>query len=83
MSCYFCGKPRETWSGYWCKSCSEISRITKLYGEEEVLDILRTTCIRNKKQIKNKIEIVKKEQEEAEAPPLTRSKKKEKCLKEV
>jgi hypothetical protein len=68
-------KPRESWTGYYCNKCNEISRIVKLYGEAEVLDILRTTCIRNKKQINNKIEIVKKEQEEVE-PPCTRSKKK-------
>jgi len=53
-----------------------MSRITKVYGKEEVLEILRTTCIRNRKQIKNKIEIVKKDQEDAEAPIQTRSQKK-------
>lgn len=76
MSCYFCNGPRESWTGYFCNSCSEMSRITKVYGKEEVLEILRTTCIRNRKQIKNKIEIVKKEQEDAEAPIQTRSQKK-------
>ena len=75
MSCYFCLNPRQSWTGYYCEKCQEISRIVKLYGEEEVLDILRTTCIRNKKQINNKIEIVKKEQEQTE-PVCTRSKKK-------
>lgn len=76
MSCYFCGGYRESWTGYFCNSCAEMSRITKVYGKEEVLEILRTTCIRNRKQIKNKIEIVKKDQEDAEAPIQTRSQKK-------
>ena len=76
MSCYFCNGPRESWTGYFCNACSEMARITKVYGKDEVLEILRTTCIRNKKQIKNKIEIVKKDQEEAEAPVQTRSQKK-------
>lgn len=76
MSCYFCNGPRESWTGYFCNACSEMSRITKVYGKDEVLEILRTTCIRNKKQIKNKIELVKKDQEEAEAPVQTRSQKK-------
>ena len=81
MSCYFCGGYRETWTGYFCESCQEMSRITKVYGTQEVLDILRTTCIRNKKQINNKIENVKKEQEQAEAPVQTRSQKKKDLVK--
>ena len=81
MSCYFCYGPRESWTGYFCNACSEMSRITKVYGKDEVLEILRTTCIRNKKQIKNKIEIVKKEQEEAETPVQTRSQKKKDLVK--
>ncbi len=81
MSCYFCGGHRESWTGYFCNSCSEMSRITKVYGKEEVLEILRTTCIRNRKQIKNKIEIVKKDQEDAEAPIQTRSQKKKDLVK--
>ena len=81
MSCYFCGCPRESWTGYFCNSCQEMSRITKVYGQDEVLEILRTTCIRNRKQIKNKIEIIKKEQEEVEKKPstiVTRSQQKKK-----
>jgi len=43
-----------------------------------VLDILRTTCIRNKSQIKNKIEIVKNAQESTAV--VTRSQKKKEPL---
>ena len=47
-----------------------------VYGREEVLDIVKTCTIRNKKQLNNKIENIKKEQEEEETPVQTRSQKK-------
>ena len=78
MSCYFCTGAREGWTTYFCNDCTEMSRIVKVYGKKEVLEILRTTCIRNKSQIKNKIDIVKKEQETA--PVVTRSQKKKEPL---
>lgn len=84
MSCYFCQGYREGWTTYFCNDCTEMSRIVKVYGKEEVLDILRTTCIRNKTQIKNKIDIVKKEQEKSVSPPpppTTRSQKKKELTK--
>tara|TARA_R110000851_G_C12840364_1_gene541672 strand:+ start:391 stop:552 length:162 start_codon:yes stop_codon:yes gene_type:complete len=48
-----------------------------VYGRKEVLDIVKTCTMRNKTQIKNKIDIVKKEQESA---PITRSQKKKEPL---
>ena len=78
MSCYFCQGAREGWTTYFCNDCTEMSRIVKVYGKKEVLDILRTTCIRNKSQIKNKIDIVKNAQESA--PVVTRSQKKKEPL---
>jgi len=83
MVCYFCNGPRESWTGYFCDKCQEMSRITKVYGTENVLDILRTTCIRNKKQINNKIEVVKSEQEKEETPVQTRSQKKKDLIKSL
>ena len=82
-NCYLCEK--ETCLITWfCPECREIKNIMNVYGRKELLDIIKTCTIRNKTQIKNKIELVKKEQEESECPPQTRSqKKKDKCLKEL
>ena len=72
FSCYLCEKETVMIHNF-CSECREIKNIMNVYGRENLLDILKTTCLRNKKQIDNKIDLIKKEQGE---PPLTRSKKK-------
>ena len=56
--CYFCEKePAEKYFGYYCADCREIKNIMNVYGREKVLGIVKSCCIRNDKQIQNKIDI--------------------------
>jgi len=72
FTCYLCEK-ESCYVSYFCDDCREIKNIMNVYGRKEVLDIVKTCTMRNKTQIKNKIDIVKKDQESA---PITRSQKK-------
>ena len=76
LSCYLCEK-ETCYVSWFCEECREIKNIMNVYGRKEVLDIVKTCTIRNKKQIDNKINMVKKEQERADAP-VTRSQNKKK-----
>jgi len=76
FQCYLCEK-ESCYVSYFCDDCREIKNIMNVYGRKEVLDIVKTCTMRNKSQIKNKIEMVKKEQESA---PVTRSQKKKEPL---
>ena len=73
FSCYLCEK-ESCYISYFCEKCREIKNIMNVYGRDDIIDILKTCTIRNKTQINNKIDIVKKEQED---PVQTRSKKKD------
>ena len=60
MGCRFCEKSEvEYWFGNWCESCRKIKNLGNVYGFERVLEILERCCIRNPKQIDNKIVIQK------------------------
>ena len=76
FSCYLCEK-ESCYVSFFCDDCREIKNIMNVYGRKEVLDIVKTCTMRNKTQIKNKIDIVKKDQESA---PITRSQKKKEPL---
>ena len=54
--CYFCEQEqRECWSGSWCKGCRQLKNLCNVYGYERILDILKECCIRNPKQLEQKI----------------------------
>lgn len=80
FSCYLCEK-ESCYVTYFCEQCREIKNIMNVYGRAEVLDIVKTCTIRNKKQLNNKIENIKKEQEGEETPVQTRSQKKKDLVK--
>ena len=65
FSCYFCEDGKRGFNEYFCEECKQIQKIVNLYGRKEVLEILETTCLRNKKQVGYKIDKVKKEQDAA------------------
>tara|TARA_R110000823_G_scaffold18197_8_gene56997 strand:- start:14965 stop:15255 length:291 start_codon:yes stop_codon:yes gene_type:complete len=59
--CYFCEtEDRESWGGYWCKSCRQIKNLGNVYGFERTLTILKSCCIRDETQLERKIEGQKK-----------------------
>jgi len=74
--CKLCEK-ETCYISSFCEECREIKNIMNVYGRKELLEIVKTCTIRNKKQIDNKITLVKKEQDKVEAP-VTRSQNKKK-----
>lgn len=59
--CYFCDLlERKAWSGYFCSTCDELRSITKVYGNERMLDIVQTICLRDEEQLENKIKNLNK-----------------------
>lgn len=56
--CYLCNEETVITS-YMCTDCNYIKRILQCYGREEIKNIITKVCIRNKKQMDNKIEIIK------------------------
>ena len=81
FNCYLCEKV-SCYTTYFCEDCRKIKNIMNVYGKHELLDILETTCLRNKNQIGYKINtIVKKvsfkpiEETKEEFKIITRSKK--------
>jgi len=57
FDCRICGETQYT--QYYCEDCSITRRICLTYGKKEVRDILEKVCLRNKKQMNNKINIIK------------------------
>ncbi len=59
--CYFCDLlERKSWNGYFCSTCDELRSITKVYGNERMLDIVQTVCLRDQEQLENKIKNLNK-----------------------
>ena len=58
LSCYLCNSETVITS-YFCDDCNYIKRILQCYGREEIKNIITKVCIRNQKQMENKIEIIK------------------------
>ena len=60
FNCYLCEK-ESVYLSWFCDDCRKIKNIMNVYGKKELLEILETTCLRNKNQIGYKIDnIVKK-----------------------
>ena len=60
FNCYLCEK-ESVYLTWFCGDCRKIKNIMNVYGKKELLQILETTCLRNKNQIGYKIDnIVKK-----------------------
>jgi len=60
FNCYLCEK-ESVYLSWFCGDCRKIKNIMNVYGKKELLQILETTCLRNKNQIGYKIDnIVKK-----------------------
>ena len=57
FDCRICGETQIY--NYYCDDCSITRRICLTYGKKEVRDILEKVCLRNKKQMNNKINIIK------------------------
>jgi hypothetical protein len=57
FDCRICGETQIY--NYYCDDCSITRRICLTYGKKEVRDILERVCLRNKKQMTNKINIIK------------------------
>tara|TARA_R110001606_G_scaffold156861_3_gene299752 strand:+ start:206 stop:490 length:285 start_codon:yes stop_codon:yes gene_type:complete len=57
FDCRICGETQLY--NYYCEDCSITRRICLTYGKKEVRDILEKVCLRNKKQMNNKINIIK------------------------
>lgn len=53
-------------TSYFCDDCNYIKRILQCYGRNEIKDIITKTCIRNKKQMGNKVEIIKEKLDKEE-----------------
>jgi|TARA_R110000803_G_scaffold111697_2_gene180142 hypothetical protein len=54
--CSFCEiEEKEFWGSSFCKTCSSIKNIAKVYSFEKSLEILRKVCLRNETQLENNI----------------------------
>ena len=60
FNCYLCEK-ESVYLSWFCEDCRKIKNIMNVYGKKELLQILETTCLRNKNQIGYKIDKIKKE----------------------
>ena len=60
FNCYLCEK-ESVYLTWFCEDCRKIKNIMNVYGKKELLEILETTCLRNKNQIGYKIDKIKKE----------------------
>ena len=50
-TCYFSGENnRENFRDYYNENVKAIQRIVKLYGSEQIREILEVTCLRNRTQ---------------------------------
>jgi len=74
FNCYLCNEETVITS-YFCSDCNYIKRILQCYGREEIKNIITKVCIRNQKQMENKIEIIK---DKIEKPKKKEEKKEEK-----
>jgi len=74
LSCYLCNSETVITS-YFCDDCNYIKRILQCYGREEIKNIIKKVCIRNQKQMENKIEIIK---DKIEKPKKKEEKKEDK-----
>ena len=64
FKCLICGETQ--YLDYYCEDCSITRRICLTYGKKEVRDILEKVCLRNKKQMTNKINIIKEKLDKEE-----------------
>ena len=64
FECRICGETQIY--NYYCEDCSITRRICLTYGKKEVRNILERVCLRNKKQMTNKIDILKTKLEKEE-----------------
>lgn len=58
MTCYLCGKSKESYMAYLCNDCQRIQDIMKLYPD--VKETLEFVYLRNETQINNKKDIITK-----------------------
>lgn len=65
FNCYLC-QEETVITSFFCSDCNYIKRILQCYGRTEIKDIITKVCIRNDKQMNNKIEIIKKKLEKDE-----------------
>ena len=64
FDCRICGETQLY--NYYCEDCSITRRICLTYGKKEVRNILERVCLRNKKQMTNKINIIKEKLDKEE-----------------
>lgn len=65
LTCYLCNDETVITS-YFCSDCNYIKRILQCYGRDQIKEIITKVCIRNKKQMENKIDIIKGKLEKEE-----------------
>ena len=66
LTCYLCNQ-ETCLTSYFCDDCNYIKRILQCYGREQIKEIITKVCIRNKKQMDNKIDIIKGKLEKEES----------------
>jgi len=79
LTCYLCNQETVITS-YFCNDCNYIKRILQCYGREEIKNIITKVCIRNKKQMDNKIDIIKGKLEKEEKKEEKKEVTKKECL---
>lgn len=65
LTCYLCNDETVITS-YFCSDCNYIKRILQCYGRDQIKEIITKVCIRNKKQMDNKMDIIKGKLEKEE-----------------
>lgn len=65
FQCYLC-QEETVITSFFCSDCNYIKRILQCYGRSEIKDIITKVCIRNDKQMNNKIEIIKEKLDKEE-----------------
>ncbi len=77
FNCYLC-QEETVITSFFCSDCNYIKRILQCYGRTEIKDIITKVCIRNDKQMNNKIEIIKEKFDKEEKKQIKKEKEIEK-----
>ncbi len=74
FNCYLC-QEETVITSFFCSDCNYIKRILQCYGRSEIKDIITKVCIRNDKQMNNKIEIIKEKLDKEKKEPKKKEEK--------
>lgn len=56
MTCYLCGKPRQTYLAYFCEGCEKYQNLCKLYSPDTIHTLLDKILLVNESKLDSKLQ---------------------------